>query len=46
MLTEQELLERWERLTFTDDFIFSQVMHDEDICRTTCYAPSFYLRGS
>ena len=33
MLTEQELLKKWETLTFTDDFMFSQVMHDEEICR-------------
>ena len=33
MLTEAELQKQWERLTFTDDFIFSRVMHDENICR-------------
>ena len=33
MLTEAELQKKWERLTFTDDFIFSRVMHDENICR-------------
>ena len=33
MLTEAELLKKWENLTFTDDFIFSRVMHDEHICR-------------
>ena len=33
MLTEAELKKQWERLTFTDDFIFSRVMHDENICR-------------
>ena len=33
MLTEAELQKRWESLTFTDDFIFSRVMHDENICR-------------
>ena len=33
MLTEAELLKKWESLTFTDDFIFSRVMHDEHICR-------------
>ena len=33
MLTEAELQKKWESLTFTDDFIFSRVMHDEDICR-------------
>ena len=32
MLTEAELQKQWERLTFTDDFIFSRVMHDENIC--------------
>ena len=25
---------RWEDLTFTDDFIFSQVMRNEDICKS------------
>ena len=33
MLTEAELQKKWESLTFTDDFIFSRVMHDENICR-------------
>jgi predicted transposase/invertase (TIGR01784 family) len=33
MLTEEELQKKWKSLTFTDDFIFSRVMHDEDICR-------------
>ena len=33
MLTEAELQKKWESLTFTDDFIFSRVMHDETICR-------------
>ena len=33
MLSEEELQEKWEKLTFTDNFIFSHVMHDEDICR-------------
>ena len=33
MLSEQELERRWQDLTFTDDFIFSRVMHDEEICR-------------
>ena len=33
MLTETELQKKWESLTFTDDFIFSRVMHDEHICR-------------
>ena len=33
MLTTEELERRWQSLTFTDDFIFSQVMHDESICR-------------
>jgi len=32
MLTEAELQKKWESLTFTDDFIFSRVMHDEHIC--------------
>ncbi len=45
MPTERELLERWERLTFTDDFIFSQVIRNKRLCRTACYAPSFYLPG-
>ena len=33
MLSEEELQEKWESLTFTDNFIFSHVMHDENICR-------------
>ena len=33
MPTEAELQKQWENLTFTDDFIFSRVMHDETICR-------------
>ena len=33
MLTEEELLKKWEALTFTDDFMFNQVMRDEEICR-------------
>ena len=33
MLTEAELQKKWESLTFTDNFIFSRVMHDEHICR-------------
>lgn len=33
MLTNTELEKKWESLTFTDDFIFSRVMHDENICR-------------
>ena len=33
MFTEAELQEKWESLTFTDNFIFSRVMHDEHICR-------------
>ena len=33
MLTEEELQKKWESLTFTDDFIFSRVMHNETICR-------------
>ena len=33
MPTEAELQKQWESLTFTDDFIFSRVMHDETICR-------------
>ena len=32
-MTEAELQKKWESLTFTDDFIFSRVMHDENICR-------------
>ena len=31
--TEAEFQKKWERLTFTDNFIFSHVMHDEDICQ-------------
>ena len=33
MLSEEELQKKWESLTFTDNFIFSHVMHDENICR-------------
>ena len=33
MFSELELQKKWESLTFTDDFIFSRVMHDEHICR-------------
>ena len=33
MLTEAELQKKWESLTFTDNFIFSRVMHNEHICR-------------
>lgn len=33
MFTEAELQEKWESLTFTDNFTFSRVMHDEHICR-------------
>ena len=33
MLTEAELQKKWESLTFTDNFIFSRIMHDEHICR-------------
>ena len=29
MLTEAELQKQWERLTFTDDFIFSRVMRNK-----------------
>lgn len=30
MLSEAELQKKWESLTFTDDFIFSRVMRDEN----------------
>ena len=33
MLSEEELQKKWESLTFADNFIFSHVMHDENICR-------------
>ena len=33
MFTEAELQKKWESLTFTDNFIFSRVMHDKHICR-------------
>lgn len=33
MMQTQQLLEKWEQLTFANDFIFSQVMHDKNICR-------------
>ena len=32
MLTEAELQKQWERLTFTDDFIFSRVMLKKKLC--------------
>ena len=32
MLTEAELQKQWERLTFTDDFIFSRVMRNKRLC--------------
>ncbi|MBO5125217.1 MAG: hypothetical protein J6C11_08840 [Spirochaetaceae bacterium] len=35
MMTEAELQKQWERLTFTDDFIFSRVMHDENLPKNT-----------
>ena len=48
MLTEAELQKQWERLTFTDDFIFSRVMHDENICRQGRFlenSTTWVLRG-
>ena len=33
MFNEEALQKKWESLTFTDNFIFSHVMHDENICR-------------
>ena len=35
MLTEAELQKQWERLTFTDDFIFSRVMHSKNLTQNT-----------
>ena len=35
MLTEAELKKQWERLTFTDDFIFSRVMHSKNLTQNT-----------
>ena len=32
MLTEAELQKQWESLTFTDDFIFSRVMRNKQLC--------------
>ena len=29
----RRITKKWESLTFTDDFIFSRIMHDENICR-------------
>ena len=33
MITDKELFKKWGQLTFTDDFMFSQVIQDEEICR-------------
>lgn len=30
MLSEEKLQKKWESLPFTDNFIFSHVMHDEN----------------
>ena len=35
MLTEAELQKQWESLTFTDDFVFSRGMHDENLTQNT-----------
>ena len=35
MLTEAELQKQWESLTFTDDFIFSRVMHSKNLTQNT-----------
>ena len=35
MLTTEELEGRWQSLTFTDDFIFSQVMHSKNLTQNT-----------
>ncbi len=35
MLTEAELQKQWESLTFTDDFIFSRVMHNKNLTQNT-----------
>ena len=35
MLTEAELQKQWENLTFTDDFIFSRVMHSKNLTQNT-----------
>ena len=35
MLTEAELQKQWENLTFTDDFIFSRVMHSTNLTQNT-----------
>ena len=35
MLTEAELQEKWESLTFTDNFIFSRVMHSKNLTQNT-----------
>ncbi|MBO5691939.1 MAG: Rpn family recombination-promoting nuclease/putative transposase [Spirochaetaceae bacterium] len=33
MIQNQDFTRQWEELTFTNDFIFSRVMRDENICR-------------
>ena len=33
MMQNQDLARKWEALTFANDFIFSRVMRDENICR-------------
>ena len=35
MLTDAELQKQWESLTFTDDFIFSRVMHSKNLTQNT-----------
>ena len=35
MLTEAEFQEKWESLTFTDNFIFSRVMHSKNLTQNT-----------
>ena len=37
-LTEKEIEEQFERLTITNDFIFSRVMEDEEICQSVLQA--------
>lgn len=33
MIQNQDFTRQWEELTFANDFIFSRVMRDENICR-------------
>ena len=37
-LTEKEIIEQFERLTITNDFVFSRVMEDEEVCQSVLQA--------